>query len=125
MTNHMTEQESKDQLYRVIDAVGDNGEGMGVYRFHALRKAARYLDQISVRECNGVQGPDGHMKWDDQDQRRADKARTRWEERALDALRDVFGADLPQIDVEFQGDPRGPSIIIHTKGKQDRLAAFW
>lgn len=42
---------------------------------------------------------------------------------ALTAL--LTPESMALLEIEFQGDPRGPSIIVHEKGGLKRLASFW
>jgi len=87
---------------------------------HAVR-----LSAIGERECNGVMGPDGFMKWDEDDQKKADFEREGSERAVLDAFAEAMDTEtLARLDIEFQGDPRGPSVIVHIQDGPRYVAAF-
>lgn len=86
---------------------------------------AKRLSAIGERECNGVRGPDGHQKWDENDQEQADFEREGSERAILDAFAEAMDSEtLARLDIEFQGDPRGPSVIVHIKDGPQYVAAF-
>lgn len=124
----MNRHETTSELYRLADKIAATTCGFDAMSAAAneIRLASKALQRINERECNGIPGPDGYMKWDDEDQERADKQRERHEKRVIEALGSAFALNiLPLLDIEFQGDPRGAPVIVHTKGKQDRLATFY
>lgn len=128
MARHISYDDAKRAFYKFTDVLDVGIANYSTARFHLteLRQAAMRLSNLSERECNGVIGPDGHAKWDDNDQAAADKARDKAEKRATDALQFLLDADaFKRTEIEFQPDPRGPSIILHVKDGPQRVACFW
>lgn len=124
--NHVTFEAIKKEYYRLIDVldVGSTPDAMAALR--QLRSDAMRLSNIGIRECNGVIKSDGYAGWDDKDQTRADNERANAEKRIGDALDRMFDVETrKRIVVEFQGDPRGPSVKIHVAdGRRDVLTAW-
>lgn len=90
-----------------------------------LRHAVR-LSNIALRECNGVRGDDGYMRWNEADQTQADFEREGSERAAIDAFAEAMDTDtFNRLDIEFQSDPRGPSVIVNTKDGAQRVAVFY
>lgn len=124
----MTPTEAQKEYYRLCNTLDAGSPSATVTRYNVneLRLAARQLGAIGERECNGIIGPDGFAKWDDEDQDKADKARARHEKRIRNALAALFDAEtFNRLDIEFQGDPRGPAAYVHVKGGPQRVATFW
>ena len=113
------------EMFKLCDVL-DCGSNSGFRADCAeIRRAAMRLSNIGERECNGVIGPDGFAKWDDADQAKADADRNRAEKRVNDALDRMFDAETrKRIVVEFQGDPRGPSVKIGTQ-ERPNIATAW
>jgi hypothetical protein len=128
MTKHMTLDQARTETFRILDVLD-----AGLPSFDTssrciadLRKAARRLQYLGERECNGVIGPDGYAKWDDADQASNDKARTKAETSATAALDALLDTETRgRVEIEFQGDPRGAPILIHEKGGRQRIAVYW
>jgi hypothetical protein len=125
----MKQQDALKQLYHVLEAF--DGPSLGYNQnymaAHEIRLAANRLNRIAERECNGIERiVDGIRQgtWTDADQAKADKERAAAEKKVQAALSKAMGDKFPSIAIEFQGDPRGCPVIIHTAGKQDRIAAF-
>lgn len=94
-------------------------------RLISARNAARVLSRISEQECNGIMR-NGYATWTDEDQQRADQRRDAAEKRFSDALGALFDAEtFKRIDIEFQGDPRGPSVLVHIKDGPQRVMVAW
>ena len=128
MVRHISFEQTKKDFFRFTDVLDVGVTNYATLRHHLteLRAAAMRLSNLSERECNGVVGPDGFAKWDDKDQASADKARDKAEKRALYALESLFDSETFQrVRVEFQPDPRGPSIILHVANGPQRVACFW
>ncbi len=125
--SNMTTRESEKEWKRVYEALGVKPpRGAIQHNAYVLRAAARRLGAIGVRECNGVIGPDGFAKWGEADQRKADTERDREEKRIRGTLRNAFlASDFERLDIEFQGDPRGPAVYVHVKNGPQRVATFW
>ena len=70
---------------------------------------ARVLTTISLDECNGLRGPDGHAYWGEDEQVKADRARTEAQRVAANMAHDLFGAG---VRLSLHSDPRGPSIRL-------------
>jgi hypothetical protein len=122
----MNRHEATSALYRIADKLEIETKGFDAMSAAAgkILRAAKKLNRLSEMECNGVPGPDGFMKWDEVDQAKADKTRDAAVCRVWEALGEAF-SDCTLFAVENQGDPRGASVIIHTRGKEDRLASFY
>lgn len=128
MARHINFDDAKRAFFHFTDVLDVGVANYSTLRFHLseLRAAAMRLSNLSEKECNGVIGPDGHAKWDDKDQAQADKARDRAEQRATRAIESLFDCEaFKRVEIEFQPDPRGPSIILHVKDGPQRVACFW
>jgi len=128
MSRHITFDNAKYTFFRLTDLLDVGVQNYQTLRYHLteLRAAAMRLSNLAEQECNGVIGPDGHAKWDDRDQARNEKARQKAEERASRAIEFLVDSDtFKRLDIEFQPDPRGPSIILHIKDGMQRAACFW
>ena len=125
---HITRDELRRDYYKLLDAldVGYRDADEVRWSLAVMRLAAMRLSNLGEQACNGVRGPDGHMKWDDADQRRNDDACMRAEARVKVALGKLFDVDtFNRLDIEFQGDPRGPSVIIGIKNGPQRVLCVW
>lgn len=121
-------EDARAEYYRLVDRldVGTPGWTIATAHLKTLRLAARALTRLSERECNGVIKPDGFAGWDDIDQKHADEARERAEKRVQSAIDGLFDSETRRnIEVEFQPDPRGPSVIINLVNGPQRVACFW
>lgn len=128
MAQHMTREEARKEYYRICDAVDCGSPAWEVVsaNLNVIRNTARRLDQLNLLECNGVIGRDGFAKWDEEDQQRNDANRERATNRARDAFAAMFdAATMELLEIEFQGDPRGPAITVNVKGGAQRVATFW
>lgn len=124
--NHVSFGAIKKEYYRLIDVldVGSTPDAMAALR--QIRADAMRLSNVGIRECNGVKKPDGFMGWDDKDQKHADNQRANAEKRIHDALDRMFDTETrKRIIVEFQGDPRGPSVKIHVQGGRRDVLTAW
>ena len=124
----MNRHEATSTLYRLIEIIGAPSYGFDVTSAAAneIRLAGKALRRIGESERNVVIVPDGSAKLDESDQNKADRQREKQERRVIQALASAFASNsLPLLDVEFQSDQRGAPVIIHTKGRQDRLAVFY
>ena len=124
----MTLIEAQNEYYRLVNALGIGSPDWSAMREvpRELRLAAKALGRIGERECNGVIGPDGFAKWNEDDQAKADRERARYEKRIRDALERVFDVEtFNRLNIEFQNDPRGPAVYIHIKNGPQRVATFW
>ena len=124
---HQNFEQVKKEYYRLLTVLDVGSPSWDVLRdsLKEISNGARRLSRLGEQECNGVIGPDGFAKWDDQDQERNDKARERAQKRVAAALGRIFDSETAgRIVVEFQPDPRGPSVILHTNTAQ-RVACFW
>ena len=123
---HIGINEAKKEFYRLMDTLD---AGLTRETFEAIaeiRKAAMRLSNLHERECNGVVGPDGFMKWDEEDQDRNDIAIERCKERVYKATSLAMDLEsLGKVSIEIQSDPRGPSVIYHIKDGPQRVACFW
>jgi hypothetical protein len=125
MANHMTKHEAEKELFRIADRLDMATSGNPFEAAHGMRYEAMQLDALNLRECNGVIGPDGFAKWDDQDQARNDRLRANSIARFKALMIDTFPGDIELLTrYEFQGDPRGPSIRVYGLDGQ-ALATFW
>jgi hypothetical protein len=125
-TMHITKEELNRDILRLMHELDVVFTAEARENVKALRQAGMTLSNISEMECNGVPGRDGHMKWDEADQQRADNRRAGAEKRAITALKDMFSAEtFKRLHIEFQGDPRGPSIIVGIRGGTDRIVCVW
>lgn len=123
---YMKKEEIERELYSLMDQLQSDGHHSAFAMSYEIGLACKRLHQISLRECNGVKGPDGNMKWDDSDQATADRTRKIAQNRVMQALHGALGVSgIKCIQVEFSADPRGAPVVVHTKGKQDRLATFY
>lgn len=121
---HTTMNEARKEYFRIADAIDAPYKEGAAERIATIRRAAMRLDWIGIRECNGVTGLDGFAKWDDDDQAKADRHRQLAEQRAKNAFAEAF--NMTRLAIEFQGDPRGPSIIVWDSADTGRrLATFW
>lgn len=127
MANHQTLEQAKKEIFTLADRLGVTALPYETLNLHTaeIRRAAMRLGSLGERQCNGVIGPDGHAKWDDKDQETCDRWTATAERRAATALRFLFCDAFKRLEIEFQGDPRGPSIIIHERYGRQRLATFW
>lgn len=128
--SHISKLEMEKDFFRFCDLLNvmpqTTMEGNTRYWIAALRSEAMRLSNLGERECNGVRQPDGFMGWTDKDQAKADNQRKGAETRAKEALSQLFDrATLNRLEIEFQGDPRGPSIIISIKGGMSRALVAW
>lgn len=126
--SHITKQALRVEYYRMLDALdaGSRDSETVNARLSDLRTAAMRLSNLGEQACNGVRGPDGHMKWDEADQQRNDDACERAEERAKAALNGLLDDETyARLEIEFQGDPRGPSVIVHIKNGPQRVLCVW
>lgn len=126
--SHITKAELRKDFYRLLDLldVGSRDSSTVQALLNELRQAGMRLSNLGEQACNGVRGPDGHMKWDDADQRRNDDACMRAETRVKVALDKLFDVEtFNRLDIEFQGDPRGPSVIIGIKNGPQRVLCIW
>lgn len=125
---HVTKQALRSEYYRLLDAldVGSPGWDTVNTSLHTFRNAAMRLSSIGERECNGVMGPDGFAKWDEADQAKADRDSEAAQRRAIAALEALFDAEtFKRLAIEFQGDPRGPSITVSVVGGSQRILTAW
>lgn len=125
---HVAFNDAKKEFYSLVDRldVGTPGFEIVQHNLTIMRSAAMRLSNIGERECNGVIGPDGFAKWDDADQKHADNVRANAEKRVSDSLAALFDAEtLARLELEFQGDPRGPSVIIGIKDGPQRIVTLW
>lgn len=124
---HITEREAVSSLYRLLEHLDIDSPGFPEVSTAArvIRNAAIRLDQLNTMECNGIPQQDGYMGLTEADQERLGEYRKRAESRTLDALRRTLGNNLQKLTIEFNGDPRGPAIVLHSAGTQDCLAIFW
>jgi hypothetical protein len=128
MSRHISFDDTKKTFFRLTDILDVGVTNYQTLRHHLteLRAAAMRLSNLAEQECNGVIGPDGHAKWDEQDQAKNEKARQKAEDRALRAVEFLVDAEtFKRLEIEFQPDPRGPSVIIHVKDQHQRAACFW
>jgi len=128
MSKHMTKDEARKEIYRLLDTMDVGSPGFEAISESAftLRNSARRLQWLGERECNGVTGPDGFAKWDEGDQAKNDSDREKAENRAAKAIEAIMDSEARQrIEIEFQGDPRGAPILIHEKNGRQRIAVFW
>lgn len=125
MSNHMTKVEAEKEVFRIADRLDLTTAGNPFEAAHEMRRVAMGLDALNVKECNGVRGPDGFMKWDEQDQAKADKRRENLTAQFKALMLQTFPADIEdKVKYEFQGDPRGPSVKVYALDGQ-QLATFW
>jgi hypothetical protein len=129
MNNHITLIDARKSFFAMCDRL-DLAPNFALTAsvIKQIRDCAMRLSSIAERECNGVNDPKhpGCQKWDDKDQAHADRVHANNERKILAALESVFdNADFSRLEIEFQGDPRGPSVIIHERGGMQRLASFW
>lgn len=125
---HVSKADAMKEYYRLCDRL-DVGSPSGVdtraWMLEA-RQAAMHLSNIHVRECNGVIGADGFAKWDDADQAQADRESLAAANKALNAFSKLFDAETyARLVIEFQGDPRGPSIIVSVRDGAQRVLTLW
>lgn len=126
--SHVTKIDLRRKYYRLLDAldVGSINAMTVSNHLDTFRSAAMRLSNIGERECNGVMGHDGFMKWDDADQAKADRERDAAEGRAIAAREALFDAEtFKRLSVEFQGDPRGPSIKVHIVDGAQNIMTAW
>lgn len=125
--SHVSKEIVRKEYYRLLDTLdvgSQNAVAVNDY-LSDMRAAAMRLSNLSLRECNGVIGPDGFAKWDEGDQEECDKARAAAEKRVLHALDMLFDAETrKRIVTEFQGDPRGPSVQIHVEGRRNIVTLY-
>lgn len=126
MENHIKLTDAQSEFYKLLDMID---AGLTPHTFKCirdLRSAAMRLSNLAEKECNGVIGPDGFAKWDDNDQEKNDKAILRAANRVVDAVSGAMDSEsFAKVQIEFQGDPRGPSVILHIKDGPQRVACFW
>jgi hypothetical protein len=128
MSRHISFDDTRQAFYRLTDILDVGITNYQTLRHHLaeLRVAAMRLSNLAEQECNGVIGPDDHAKWDEQDQARNEKARQKAEDRASRAIEFLLDAEtFKRLEIEFQPDPRGPSVILHIKNQYERAACFW
>lgn len=124
---HVTLKELTADYYRLLDVldVGSRDASSTLFWLRAIRADAMRLSNLGERECNGVMKADGFMGWDDADQRKADNTRRNAEKRIRDALDQLFDREtFNRLVIEFQGDPRGPSVIVGT-AERSRVLVAW
>jgi hypothetical protein len=127
---HISKIECETDFFRLCDRLDVQPltmmEGNTRFWIAAIRSEAMRLSNLGERECNGVMQPDGFMGWTEKDQAKADNMRAGAETRAKQAFEQLFDrATLDRIEIEFQGDPRGPSIIVNIKGGPSRAFVAW
>lgn len=128
MSEHIGLDQLRKDFYRLTDLLDVGTINYEIVRdcLKTARISAMQLDRISIRECNGVRGPDGFMKWDDSDQAKADRDRTRCEKRVTDALSDLFDSEtFKRIEIEFQSDPRGAPVYVHIKNGPQHIMSIY
>lgn len=128
MAEYMTQLEAIEQCYRL----GFNKAANGLKVWHIMagqakliRIAARRLSRQHLSLCNGVIGADGFAKWDEADQTNYERKCRDAEKMATAAFHTLFPRGLA---LDWQRDPRGPSIIVYDRKDtdgQNRLASFW
>lgn len=127
--NHMNKKECTTELARMAAALQVQPRKTTIDdATFALRRAAKILHEIGILECNGVMQRDGYMGWTEDDQKRADARREKAERRVRNTFTVLFGDAMSALRVEFQGDPRGPSVNVYMAGDtsgQRRIATFW
>jgi hypothetical protein len=101
-----------------------------------IRLSHRILERNAINRCNGVERWDSKAQmrlaqWTDDDEARADKSDAKAEARVRAAITDLFGgADamrVHQVEVRFQGDPRGALIVLEppgSNGSGSRIAGW-
>lgn len=113
------------QMQRLLNRLGAGWTPRTTWATTEIQRHAARLSAIGERECNGVRGPDGHMKWDEQDQERADFEREDSERAIIDAFSEAMDSEtLSRLEIEFQGDPRGQSVIVNMIDGPQRVATF-
>jgi hypothetical protein len=101
-----------------------------------IRLSHRILERNAINRCNGIERWDSKAQmrlaqWTDDDEARADKSDAKAEARVRAAITDLFGgADamrVHQVEVRFQGDPRGALIVLEplgSNGSGSRIAGW-
>jgi len=127
MPNHITIDEAIAEIMRLDRLEIPVYVGAAERRAAAreIRLATMRAHRLAERACNGVQGPDGHMKWTDADEEWNQNQIERQIQRVADALSGLDPRWSSKYDLEHQADPRGAPFIVHTVGVQDRAATFW
>lgn len=124
---HATRTEVRNELVKLINLLDVGTPSNFPAVVNTLQSAGAKLSRLSEVACNGVfDRATGFMRWNDEDQATNDRQRDEQEQRATMALESLFdAATCARLDVEFQGDPRGPSIIIGVKGGQSRVVTLY
>lgn len=119
MADHIKLHVLQESLFRAADrhgaTVGD------IFRAAPeLRLAAFRLNSINESECNGIERWNPQLRrmlaeWNDSDQARADRLREKAENRVKAAMAVAYGPEWEKFfALEFNGDPRGAPIKIHS-----------
>ena len=85
---------------------------------------AKNLNTLALKECNGITCADGSQRWTEADQENNDKLRALDEKLIVRAFRTLWPDTMHKMIIEFQADPRGPSVIIHEKDGAQYVGAF-
>lgn len=131
MAEHIKLHVLQETLFRAADRQGATG-GDIFAAASELRRAAFRLNALNESECNGVERWNSDLRrmvteWNDSDQARADRLREKAETRVKAALAVAYGENWQQFfTLEFNGDPRGAPVYLHSATDQARhLVAVW
>ena len=101
-----------------------------------IRLSHRILERNAINRCNGIERWDSKAQmrlasWTDDDEARAEKSDLKAESRVIAAIVDLFGGReamaIHQVEVRFQGDPRGALIVLEppgSNGSGSRIAGW-
>ena len=118
--------ETADELRQIKRHFGDRIEADAINAAaRCINPQIRALSRLNLDRCNGVRQADGFAGWSDANEQHARHRESIIMQAIAEAFATAFGSRRSSLVLEYQGDPRGPALVVNAINGPERIAVFY